>query len=221
MHSRSRRLASMAVVLASTTATSVDAEALTLTRLRQSRYYTSKSVPGSRRGRPRKFGRPSRAVTLTLPDDVIAALQGIDTDLSRAIVRATQPLVPTAPSPPAELFSYGDRSVIIVPRSKVLRERTGVELVPLSDGRALISMDYQLSVPQLELQLTDAIADPTLDAESRGLFETLVDILRKARKDDAFELRERHIIILQHKNGGNSNATVNNSGNGDGSVDPS
>jgi hypothetical protein len=129
--------------------------------------------------------------------------------------------VPTAPSPPAELFSYGDRSVIIVPRSKVLRERTGVELVPLSDGRALISMDYQLSVPQLELQLTDAIADPTLDAESRGLFETLVDILRKARKDDAFELRERHIIILQQKNGGNSNATVNNGGNGDGSVDPS
>jgi hypothetical protein len=26
-----------------------------------------------RRGRPRKFGGPSRAVTLTLPEDIIAA----------------------------------------------------------------------------------------------------------------------------------------------------
>ena len=40
----------------------------------------------SRRGRPRKFVRPSRAVTVTLPDDVIAALQGVDVDLSRAVV---------------------------------------------------------------------------------------------------------------------------------------
>ena len=206
MHSRSRRLASMAVVVASAAVSAADAEALTLTRLRPSRHYTAKTNPGSRRGRPRKFGRPSRAVTLTLPDDVIAVLQGIDADLSRAIVRATQPLVPAAPSPPAELFSYGDRSVIIVPRSRVLRERTGVELVPLSDGRALMSLDYQLSVPQLELQLTDAIADPALDEESRTLFETLVEILKKARKDDACELRERHIIILHQKNGNGNGA---------------
>ena len=48
---------------------------------------------GLRRGPPRKFGRPSQPVTLTLPDDVIAALLGIDADLSRAIVRVTQPLV--------------------------------------------------------------------------------------------------------------------------------
>ena len=43
-------------------------------------------------GRPRKFGRPSRAVTLTLPDDVIATLETIDKDLSQAIVRMALPL---------------------------------------------------------------------------------------------------------------------------------
>jgi hypothetical protein len=203
MLSRSRRLAGMAVVVASAAVSAADAEALTLSKLRPSRYYTSKTNSGSRRGRPRKFGRPSRAVTLTLPNDVIAVLQGIDPDLSRAIVRATQPLVQATPAPAAELFSYGDRSVIIVPRSRVLRERTGVELVPLSDGRALMSLDHRLSVPQLELQLSDAIADPTLDDESRTLFRTLVEILRTARQDDATELRERHIIILQQKNGAN------------------
>ena len=193
----------MAVVVASAAVSTADAEALTLSKLRPSRHYTSKKNSGSRRGRPRKFGRPSRAVTLTLPNDVIAVLQGIDPDLSRAIVRATQPLVQTLPATAAELFSYGDRSVIIVPRSRVLRERTGVELVPLSDGRALMSLDHRLSVPQLELQLSDAIADPTLDEESRTLFGTLVEILKKARQDDATELRERQIIILHQKNGTN------------------
>ena len=79
-----------------------------------------------------------------------------------------------------------------------------MELVPLSDGRALMSLDHRLSVPQLELQLNDGLADPALDEESRTLFETLVEILKKARQDDATELRERHIIILQQKNGGSA-----------------
>ena len=37
-------------------------------------------------GRPRKFGRPSRAVTVTLPEDVLTRLGVLDTDLGRAIV---------------------------------------------------------------------------------------------------------------------------------------
>lgn len=154
---------------------------------------------GSRRGRPRKFGRPSRAVTLTLPEDVIAGLQAIDPDLSRAVVRALQPLTARAPAAPAELATYGNRSVILVPQSRVLRERTGVELVPLSDGRALISMDGRHSLANLELQLTDALADPTLDANSRVLFDALVDILRNARQDEGVEVRQQQIIVLQRR----------------------
>ena len=46
----------------------------------------------NRRGRPRKFSRPSRAITLTLPEDTIAALRAVDRDLSRAVVRVVQPL---------------------------------------------------------------------------------------------------------------------------------
>src|SRR5262245_6965694 len=88
------------------------------------------SRDGSGRGRPRKFDRPSRSVTLTLPEDVIATLQAIDTDLSRAVVRATRPLAPPTVSSVAELANFGNRAVILVPRSRELRERTGVELIP-------------------------------------------------------------------------------------------
>lgn len=208
MRMRCRRLTSAVVVGASVVVSGIDGEAWTLMRQRTPMQYTARTLGGSRRGRPRKFGRPSRAVTLTLPEDVIATLQAIDADLSRAVVRAVQPLVRKTPNRPAEVINYGNRAVILVPRSRVLRERTGVELVPLSDGRALISMDDRLSVPQLELRLTDALADATLDDDSRALFEALVEILRKARKDDAVELRQRQIVILHRRNGGNETQPV-------------
>jgi hypothetical protein len=165
---------------------------------RANRKFASKSAAGTRRGRPRKFSRPSRSVSLTLPDDVIASLQAIDSDLSLAIVRIAQALSPAdAPPAPAELASYGGRSVIIVPRRQLLKERTGVELVPLTDGRALMAFDSRMTIPQLELRIGDAIADRSIDGHDRTLFETLAEILKDARRSDRIELRERSIIVLQ------------------------
>jgi hypothetical protein len=66
-----------------------------------------------RRGRPRKFTVPSRAVTLTLPEHIIAALETIDLDLSRAVVRMAQPEVGKQRHPAAELTSFGRRAVSI------------------------------------------------------------------------------------------------------------
>jgi hypothetical protein len=152
-----------------------------------------------RRGRPRKFRGPSRAITLTLPEDTIAALQSIDRDISRAIVRAIQPLAPGPLPSPAEVATYGDRGVIIVSDSRSLRERTGVELVPLADGRGLISFDEQLSISEFELRIRDALADPTLEGNDRAVFETLADILRTARRDDEVALQLRNIIVLHRK----------------------
>ena len=62
-----------------------------------------------RRGRPRKFLAPSRAITLTLPEHVIDALHAVDADLSRAVVRLTQPELAKRPHAPAELARYGQR----------------------------------------------------------------------------------------------------------------
>jgi len=203
MRVRGRRVAAAAMLAMSMVTVAAEGESSAVTRSQgRSRSSTAKSSAGSRRGRPRKFDRPSRAVTLTLPEDVIAALQAIDSDLSRAVVRTTRPLAAAAPpKPPAELASYGNRSVILVPRSRALRERTGVELIPTADGRALISMHDRLSIPQFELELTDALADPSLDVDSRVLFEGLVGILRRARQDEAVEVRQRQVIILHRRNG--------------------
>lgn len=150
-----------------------------------------------RRGRPRKFVGPSRAVTLTLPEPVVSALRALDEDLSRAVVRLAQPEVRKRPHPPAELAVFGRRAVIVVNPTHTLEERTGVTLVPLSDGRALISFDRATTLEQLELRLQDATDDARLSAADRIIFEAIAGILREARRSENVTLRQRSIILLE------------------------
>src|SRR5207248_2018365 len=96
-------------------------------------------------GRPKKYGRPSRAVTVTLPDDVLASLRALDADLGRAIVtlveRRGRKLSRNGNGRPAEIAEYGNRAVIIVNPAKALKQLPGVQLVPAGNGRALISLE--------------------------------------------------------------------------------
>ncbi len=150
-----------------------------------------------RRGRPRKFSRPSRAVTLTLPEEVIEALAALDPDLSRAVVRVAQPELAKRPHPPVELAAFGRHAVIIVDPSPTLERLTGVMLVPLPDGRALISFDDPRTIAELELQIQDLLEDPQVTAVDKGIFERVSGILRDARRDHGIAVRRRNIIVLE------------------------
>jgi hypothetical protein len=152
-----------------------------------------------RRGRPRKFTGPSRAITLTLPLDVVEALGAIDADLSRAIVRLTQPELAKRPHPSAELVVFGKRAVIVVNPTRTLEDRTGVELVPLPDGRALISFDQATTIPGLELGIEDAVDDRRLSAEDRAVFEAVLNILKTARRSGDVGVLQRNIIVLESR----------------------
>ena len=152
-----------------------------------------------RRGRPRKFAAPSRAVTLTLPETVIAALDRVDHDLSRAVVRVTQPEMAKRPHPPAELAAFGRRAVIVVNPTRTLEKRIGVFLVPLSDGRALIAFDEAMTPARLELAIQDQLEDHTLPAEDARVFRSIRDLLKDARKSRTVTLEQRHIIVLEHR----------------------
>ena len=152
-----------------------------------------------RRGRPRKFGGPSRAVTLTLPEDVIAALGAIDRDLGRAVVRLAQPEIGKRPHPPAELAAFGRRAVIVVNPSRTLERRTGILLVPLSDGRALISFDETTTPARLELVIRDVLDEHELPQADVEVFESIAAILRNARRSGDVTLHQRNIIVLESK----------------------
>ena len=153
----------------------------------------------TRRGRPRKFGAPSRHLTLTLPEHVIAALEGIDADLSRAVVRLAQPALPGSIHPPAELAQYGRHAVIVVDRSRSLERRAGLELVPLPDGRALISFDRARTAADVELTIADALEESGLPPADRRVFAAIAGILKGARQSDDLVVRQRNIIVLERK----------------------
>lgn len=153
-----------------------------------------------RRGRPRKFAEPSRAVTLTLPEAVITTLTAIDQDLSRAVARLAQPEVAKLPHPPAEVVAFGQRAVIVVTPTRTLEQRTGVVLVPLPDGRALISFDGAMTPEGLELLIQDALDDHDLpDADGR-VFEEVRSVLKRARQGDGVSLRRQQIMVLEFNN---------------------
>lgn len=134
---------------------------------------------------------------MTLPDEVIDTLSAIDSDLSRAVVRIAQPQLAKRPHPPAELTAFGRRAVIVVNPSRTLEERTGVVLVPLSDGRALISFDEPMSIAALELRIQDAIDDPRMSERDAEVFAEVGRLLRDARRATDITVEARHIIVLE------------------------
>lgn len=162
------------------------------------------SIPASlvapRRGRPRKFGRPAEPVTITLPDDVVRALREVDPDLSRAIVRLTEGSRGSLVTrPPVELTHYGHSAVIVVTPIKAIRRLAGVALVPLPDGRALVSLDQHVGVAEFEVMVGDGLDADGVSPPERAVLESLHGILREARRSRRVKLRQRSIIVLESR----------------------
>lgn len=154
-------------------------------------------------GRPRKYGRPSRAVTMTLPEDVLTRLGSLDADLGRAIVTLVErngaARVKAVAVEPAEIAHYGSRGVIIVTPVRALKRIAGVQLVPTGSGRALIALDHPHSIPQLELGVRDALDQGDVSERERQTLKALADILRQTRSSRVISLEERTIIVLESR----------------------
>lgn len=130
---------------------------------------------------------------------MIEALTSLDLDLSRAVVRLAQPMLADAPHSPAELATFGRHSVIVVSPSRTLEQRTGVELVHLPDGRALISFGQPMTIAGLELLIADALEDQALPPGDREIFEAIGGILKSGRRSTNITLLQRNIIVLERR----------------------
>ncbi|MGE0451708.1 MAG: hypothetical protein AB7Q29_19195 [Vicinamibacterales bacterium] len=150
-------------------------------------------------GRPKKYGRTARAVTIRLPEDILRRLESVDADLGRAIValveRNRRGKVQSSQS--AEVAEYGRRAVIVVKPVKALERLPGVELVPLGNGRALISLSSVQSAAQLELDVRDALESRGVSADEREALQAILDILQRTRRSSALAVEHRAIIVLE------------------------
>jgi hypothetical protein len=159
----------------------------------------------ARRGRPTKFGRPSRAVAVTLPDDVIEALRRVHRDLGWAIVKLLQhdaaaakpPTV--APQPDVELVAVTERQYLIVVNYEVIRHLPGVNIVPLGGNRAFLALDVDRGMSDLELAVIDRLRHVTLDRRERQALITLRTHLGGWRGDPGLQVRTRAIIVVERR----------------------
>jgi len=103
----------------------------------------------------------------------------------------------TAPRPAAEVATHGSHSVILVTPVPALRKLRGVQLVPVSDGRALIALDHPHGIPQLELDLRDVLDKRSVKGRDRVVLEAVAAILRDARFSQGLTVHERSIIVFQ------------------------
>ena len=159
----------------------------------------SSAAQSTRRGRPQKFGRAARLVTLTLPEDVIDWLGGIDADLAWAVVklhersaRATrrkQNLL-------ADLVQLpGNRALILV-RPEPFKRLKGVSIIPLADGRGFLALDANRGVADLELAVIDRLEVSAMTAVERDALSKLRGLLRQWRQD-GIEFESRAIIVAK------------------------
>jgi hypothetical protein len=153
----------------------------------------------SRPGRPPKFGRRARPVSVTLPEDLIERLQAQHLDLGRAIVELFE--AGATADAPVQLAEFGRGALILVPPAGALKRMPGVELIPLSNGRALIALDHPMSPSDLELTLNDALDGSALAGPDHAIVANVVSILREARTSATARLRQRTIIIVERDPG--------------------
>jgi hypothetical protein len=96
-----------------------------------------------------------------------------------------------------ELARYGRHAVIVVAPNKSIERIDGVALVPLPDGRALISLDKDTGVAEFEVLVRDALDSDSTSPSDRSSLQLLGDILRSARRSRKVQLSQRNIIVLE------------------------
>lgn len=153
------------------------------------------------RGRPLKYGRPSRAVAITLPQDTVDELRRIHTDIGHAIVTLvntfgdTQELAGTRPIVGFE--KVGRRRSLIVVDREALKGIPGCELIPVGEDRAFLALEDGRGLPDLELAILDRLADPSVAGRQRDGLEALRRALRECRRAPDLEVESRSIFVVE------------------------
>jgi hypothetical protein len=135
-------------------------------------------------GRPKKFGRPTRAFYLVLPEDTVAKLRLLDSDMATAIVKFVEgtPLN-TLPDGVEVTALTPEKTLLWVGEVPTLKTWPGVLLAPVEPGRNLLVIEPYYNLCTFELELRDALADNTIQPEDLSSLAKLADILRNLRRN--------------------------------------
>jgi hypothetical protein len=166
-----------------------------------------------RRGRPSKFGRPSRVVAVTLPHDAIERLRRVHRDLGWAIMALLDKDAPAAAhrhaprdaEPDVELVTVADRRALIVVNREHIRHLPGVSLIPMRGNRAFVALDIDRGMSDLELAVSDRLDEPAVDPTEIRALEDLRSQLTAWRRDHDLKFHRRAIIVVERRPKTNGN----------------
>ncbi len=155
----------------------------------------------AKRGRPPKFGRPSRVVALTLPEETIRRLRKLHRDLAWAIVTLAESGragMARRPGPSdAELVAVSDRHFLIAVNGAIVRTLPGVNIIPFDGHRAFLALEPGHGMADLELAVRDRLDDRSTRGSERHALESLGAMLSKWRHDPRLRNYPRAIIVLE------------------------
>jgi len=163
------------------------------------------TAASKRRGRHSKFGRPSRVVALTLPEDAIDRLRRVHRDLGWAIVKLLDQEPHPASArrqdvqPDVELVTVAERRSLIVVNREIIGHLPGVNIIPLSGSRAFLALDIDRGLSDLELAVTDRLADPAVGRRERQALVRLRVQLATWRRDHELQFHTRAIIVVERR----------------------
>lgn len=160
-------------------------------------------MPTRRCGRPLKFSRPGRLLTLSLPDDVLCWLKTLHPDPAWAIV-ALYERVAKLPArsraerwPTLDLAQFSPHRSLIVVDARSFRGLPGIAAVPVAAGRAFLAFDEGRGIADLELAIQDRIHDRTTPREERREREWLRRQVREWRRSRRLRFARRSIILVE------------------------
>lgn len=159
----------------------------------------------AKRGRPTKFGRPSRVVALTLPDEVVRGLRKIHADLGWAIVTLFEKAPVGGSAAPeterdAELVTIADRRSLIVVNRAVFKSLPGINIIPLHGNRAFLALDIGRGMTDLEIAVIDRLEGTSIvDARERKALSGLRAQLKAWRHDRSLRFHSRAIIVVEQR----------------------
>ena len=143
---------------------------------------------------------------MTLPREVIDALQAVHSDLGWAIVSLVElsrgvQARPVAASEDAELVEIGAGHSLIVVNPARFRALPGVQMVPLSKAQAFLALEPGRGMADLELAVLDRLERLPAMSDERRAAEQLRDRLRAWRRHHRLRFHNRSIILVERLSG--------------------
>lgn len=154
-------------------------------------------------GRPAKFSEPRRPVTVTLPKRILSALESVDPDRAKAIVRVTEAVIGSNSKrfKPLELLEViPGKAIILVGPCAPLRRVKGLNLVEITPVRYLLTIPSGTPLESLEVALLDAMESaPEMDPAERTILHDLRVLLASHRRGSQLTKGEMLFVNVARK----------------------